>query len=301
MQFSTLFLTLSALVISSGQVEAAPAPRGCRHHSVHTVTKWYNAPTNIAAVASANASASANSTLIAEPTPTAVNTAPTSEVTEAASTSSPSSETSSVAEESSAAAATETSSASEQDEDYEDTSSAISPEPTSTPAEASSAASAPSSSAAAPAPSATGAGSSDAQTLVKLHNDFRAQYGAGPVTWSDELASYAASHATACNMEHTHGPYGENLAAGVGGGYSITDAFNAWAAEAPEYDPSNPQYSHFTQVVWKGTTEIGCAAISCPSGSIFDMSGDSLYVMCEYNPPGNMIGAFPENVGSKTS
>ncbi|WWC73563.1 uncharacterized protein I206_107535 [Kwoniella pini CBS 10737] len=141
----------------------------------------------------------------------------------------------------------------------------------------------------------------DAELLVKLHNDFRAQYGAGPITWSDTLANYAKSHATACNMKHTNGPYGENLAAGAGGGYSITDGFDSWANEASQYDPSNPQYSHFTQVVWKATTEIGCAAVSCADGTIFDIGTESLYIMCEYNPPGNVIGQFGENVGSKSS
>ncbi|OCF37152.1 hypothetical protein I316_01059 [Kwoniella heveanensis BCC8398] len=297
MQFSTLFLALSALVISSNRVDAAP--RGCRHHSVHTVTKWYNAPTNVAAVEVSSAfgtDANSNSTAtIVEPTPTAVEVdtaAPTAVVTDSASDP----VESSAPEESSAATSSELSSSSE-GSDYEDTTSAAEV-PTST---ATSTAASVAPSASASASGGASADSSDVKSMVQLHNDFRAQYGAGSVTWSDELASYASSHATACNMEHTHGPYGENLAAGVGGGYSIADAFQAWADEAPEYDPSNPQYSHFTQVVWKGTTEIGCAAVSCPSGSIFDMAGDSLYVMCEYNPPGNVIGQFAENVGSKTA
>ncbi|WVQ96109.1 hypothetical protein IAU59_003211 [Kwoniella sp. CBS 9459] len=294
MRFSTLFLALSALLIGNGyEVEAAP--RGCRHHSVHTITRWYNAPTTSAtAIAAVNVNVSdststtANSSVIAEPTSA-------SQVSDSASTSI------SNAFESSAAASEASSSTVSGEREDQVTSSAVAT-PTAASSVISAAASAiPSTSESAAAPSATGASSSVAQTMVQLHNDFRAQYGAGAVTWSDELASYAASHTTACDMEHTKGPYGENLAAGVGGGYSVTDAFNAWAAEAPEYDPSNPQYSHFTQVVWKATTEIGCAAVSCPSGSIFDMTGDSLYVMCEYNPRGNMIGAFAENVGSKTA
>lgn len=30
-----------------------------------------------------------------------------------------------------------------------------------------------------------------------------------------------------------------------------------------DYDPINPVPSHFTQVVWKETTEVGCAVQRC--------------------------------------
>lgn len=30
-----------------------------------------------------------------------------------------------------------------------------------------------------------------------------------------------------------------------------------------QYDPNNPVPSHFTQVVWKGTTQVGCAVQVC--------------------------------------
>ncbi|WVR08172.1 hypothetical protein IAU60_005218 [Kwoniella sp. DSM 27419] len=150
---------------------------------------------------------------------------------------------------------------------------------------------------------ATSVGSTDAnaQTLVKLHNDFRAEYGAGPVTWNADLAAYAATHAAGCKMQHTGGPYGENLAAGSGGGYDVTKAFNSWAAEADQYNPSNPTYSHFTQVVWKATTEIGCAVQTCPDGSLFSTGQSALLVFCEYNPPGNYNGQYAQNVGTKKS
>jgi len=35
-----------------------------------------------------------------------------------------------------------------------------------------------------------------------------------------------------------------------------------------EYNPNNPVPSHFTQVVWKGTTQVGCAVSTC--SGIFD-------------------------------
>ena len=54
----------------------------------------------------------------------------------------------------------------------------------------------------------------------------------------------------------------ENLAAG-GGDFTVTDAINLWTAEVKDYDPQHPTYSHFTQVVWKATTEVGCAVATC--------------------------------------
>jgi hypothetical protein len=30
-----------------------------------------------------------------------------------------------------------------------------------------------------------------------------------------------------------------------------------------DYDPNNPQPSHFTQVVWKGSQQVGCAVQEC--------------------------------------
>lgn len=56
-----------------------------------------------------------------------------------------------------------------------------------------------------------------------------------------------------------------------------------------DYDASNPTYSHLTQMVWKATTELGCALAMCDG--IFDGTDGSFYV-CEYNPAGNVIGEF---------
>jgi len=118
------------------------------------------------------------------------------------------------------------------------------------------------------------------------------------LSWSDDLASKAQEWANNCRFEHSGGslgPFGENLAAGTGSDFDIAKAVQGWKDEASQYDPSNPQPSHFTQVVWKGSTQLGCAVALCDG--IFDASfGKARYFVCEYSQQGNVIGQFQENV-----
>ncbi|KAJ7590312.1 PR-1-like protein [Mycena floridula] len=137
----------------------------------------------------------------------------------------------------------------------------------------------------------------DIAAYLQSHNDARAQHGANPLSWSDDLASKAQSWADRCVFEHSGGslgPFGENLAAGTGS-FGIADAIQIWVDEAKDYNPAAPVASHFTQVVWKSTTQVGCAVQSC--NGIFDpVFGPANFFVCEYNPAGNVIGEFSENV-----
>lgn len=145
--------------------------------------------------------------------------------------------------------------------------------------------------------SSGGTSSSDINAYLKGHNDARAKHGAKPLTWSDNLASKAQKWANGCVFQHSGGSlgsFGENLAAGTGK-YGIDSAIQSWVIEDKNYDPNNPQASHFTQVVWKSTTKVGCAVQSC--NGIFDASfGKARFYVCEYDPPGNFNNLFEENV-----
>ncbi|KLO07573.1 PR-1-like protein, partial [Schizopora paradoxa] len=137
---------------------------------------------------------------------------------------------------------------------------------------------------------------SDVTEMLQLHNNLRASHGASALTWSSTLASKAQQWANGCVFEHSGGslgPFGENLASGTGSSYGVTDAFNGWASEESSYNPNNPVASHFTQVVWKGTSQMGCAVATCAPGTLFSSSfGSSKYYVCEYEAQGNVIGQF---------
>ncbi|KAI0053289.1 PR-1-like protein [Auriscalpium vulgare] len=138
----------------------------------------------------------------------------------------------------------------------------------------------------------------DISQYLSAHNSFRAQHGASALSWSDNLAGKAQQWANNCVFQHSGGslgPFGENLAAGTGSSYGISEAIKSWTDESSDYDPSNPVPSHFTQVVWKASTQVGCAVQSCDG--IFAASfGKAKFFVCEYSPAGNVIGEFAQNV-----
>ncbi|GAV56362.1 hypothetical protein ZYGR_0BB01390 [Zygosaccharomyces rouxii] len=163
------------------------------------------------------------------------------------------------------------------------------------PSSSSQAPSSASSSAAPSSSSSPGSGSSDFQkTMVDRHNDKRSKHqSTGSLEWDDELANYAQNYADkydcSGNLVHSNGPYGENLAVG----YDDEDTIDAWYDEIKKYSYSDPVFSestgHFTQLVWKSSTKVGCASKQC-GGSV------GKYIICNYNPAGNFIGDFTQNV-----
>ncbi|KAJ7490282.1 CAP domain-containing protein [Mycena galericulata] len=125
------------------------------------------------------------------------------------------------------------------------------------------------------------------------HNRVRILYGAQNLVWNTTLATQAQNWANTCQVQHSDGtlldtPYGENIVAATGD-FSIYEAIQQFTLDQSEYNPANPTYNHWTQVVWKSTTQLGCALASCDG--IFDPSlGQASYYVCLYDPPGNVIG-----------
>lgn len=140
---------------------------------------------------------------------------------------------------------------------------------------------------------------SDIDTFLDAHNVVRARHGAAPLTWSFELAIKASVWADLCMMKHSDGllmsePYGEHIVAGTGD-FPIRAAVSTFLGDKDQYSPNKPVYNHWTQVVWKSTTELGCAISSCRNAIENGRDRETMYV-CLYNPAGNVIGQAPQNV-----
>ncbi|KAL1544338.1 basic form of pathogenesis-related protein 1-like [Salvia divinorum] len=129
--------------------------------------------------------------------------------------------------------------------------------------------------------------------FLEAHNRARAEVGVAPLAWNETVAGYALRYAYKrygdCEMEHSMGPYGENLAEGWGR-LSAVDAVGMWVNEKSCYDHSSNscvggECLHYTQVVWRDSTHLGCARRQCRNGWLF--------VICSYDPPGNYVGQRP--------
>lgn len=146
-------------------------------------------------------------------------------------------------------------------------------------------------------------GATFTSAILNSTNAYRAEHNASAVRWNTTLEQFATSYlddvadeeATggACLFQHSGGPYGENLALGCSNASSCVDL---WGDERKEYDFSDPQFTedtgHFTQLVWKDTTAVGCGARYCNNSG-------GWYLVCEYWPRGNVIGEFAQEVDAE--
>ena len=75
---------------------------------------------------------------------------------------------------------------------------------------------------------AEGASAAERETMLSLHNSYRAQHCVPAVTWSAELAAAAQKWADKCWIGHdkNRGHIGENLA--WGGDRSASSSVDAW-------------------------------------------------------------------------
>ncbi|KAF3037604.1 hypothetical protein E8E12_001393 [Didymella heteroderae] len=154
--------------------------------------------------------------------------------------------------------------------------------------------------------------------ILYHHNAARLNHGAAPLVWDASCAANALLAAQTCN-------YARYLPAGVSQGQNLylstSAAFNVTAAITETWYKNElssltpwfgiaslpvtvlPSVSAAAQVVWKGTTRVGCASVDCSGKMKVNgvASGLTKYTVCNYAAAGNVAGLFALNVGKPAS
>ena len=140
--------------------------------------------------------------------------------------------------------------------------------------------------------------SSEEVEALRFHNEARAEVGVDPLTWSPEISRYSQQWAdylasNGCQFKHRGSgdeggkSYGENIAMSSGN-YTLLQASKNWYSEIKDFSnaPLNENNwsvaGHYSQMVWKNTTQVGIGSAKCSNGSTI--------VVANYNPPGNYMG-----------
>lgn len=127
--------------------------------------------------------------------------------------------------------------------------------------------------------------------ILDIHNKTRAGLGLPKLVWNCGLADGAQTWAARGIFEHrTDSSYGENLYVSSSQLVNPVYGIERWLSEKPGWNNSTATCeagkicTHYTQVVWRKTTEIGCG-INRNAGGKW-----KVLMVCNYNPVGNTGG-----------
>jgi pathogenesis-related protein 1 len=131
------------------------------------------------------------------------------------------------------------------------------------------------------------------RAMLDAHNAVRARTGVPSLNWSTVLASKAQDWANTllARRQFRHRPdtpYGENLFEITGDTASPGSVVKTWAAQAANYNYRTNSCrgvcGHYMQVIWSDTKEVGCGVARGRGREVW---------VCNYNPPGNVVGVRP--------
>lgn len=137
---------------------------------------------------------------------------------------------------------------------------------------------------------------------LRAHNEYRIKHGVPALKLNTRLCKFAEEWAmnlaNRANPTHrSNSPYGENIfcswsSAPNGVIVDGREPVEHWYQEGENHifgkEPATLRTGHFTQVVWKDSRELGVGQARSKTGQVV--------VVCNYDPPGNFIGSFAENV-----
>ena len=133
-----------------------------------------------------------------------------------------------------------------------------------------------------------------------MHNELRSLHNVPLLKWSSLLSREAkvwaeklSKSGELCHASKAERKYkGENICR-MSSHYDAADAVRVWYSEIKNYNYDLPGFSldtgHFSQIVWRDTREVGVGTCKSPDGRL-------MYMVARYNPPGNVLKKFQENV-----
>ncbi|OEH77272.1 hypothetical protein cyc_08792 [Cyclospora cayetanensis] len=169
--------------------------------------------------------------------------------------------------------------------------------------------------------------------MLQGHNEIRGKHNVAPLKWNPMIAANVKKYLEyqnkyqGCRMEHSpvttrtlpgipQGT-GENLMTCCSPGKIPPDVASMWASEAYCYRHGkigNPctgylgpkcstekhahglMTGHYTAVAWDKSQQVGCAYTVCDRKC--EGNRNIILIGCQYNPGGNIIGAYPYSVES---
>lgn len=139
--------------------------------------------------------------------------------------------------------------------------------------------------------------------ILRVHNAARAAVGSPAVTWNCKLAEFAQSWADKDVFEHSNENdqkdilgediAGENLSADADASTVVKKMLQGWLDEKPNWNnaaktcAAGKVCGHYTQMVWKTTTQVGCGINRKASVMGDPWKGTTTYLVCNYFPGGN--------------
>ena len=137
--------------------------------------------------------------------------------------------------------------------------------------------------------------------MLKLHNDERKKNNSNELKLNEALNLIATEYSENLISKQEKVKFKNYMFNGIILGENIAFSetkeakkiFELWLKKDVNYEKTNKKFlkanAHYTQIIWKNTTEVGISICH-------DVENKKYCTVVLYNPPGNTLGSFPENI-----
>lgn len=136
----------------------------------------------------------------------------------------------------------------------------------------------------------TGLSTDGISEILDAQNQARGQFNLPKLTWNCDLANMAQAWATRGIFEHSDTTFGENIFASTDLAVTPTTVVQKWLTESAFWNNTSATCqtgkicTHFTQIVWRSTKQVGCGINRNTPGKW------KVLLVCNYDPTGGSYG-----------